>query len=453
MLVVRRLLADAGRRDAAVYICATALQRATLFLVLPLLLSRLSIAEYGAFGLLQSIISLFPALLTLNLPATVTRLYFDGPSQTARNRIVAQLSLLALTIGAIVTGSSIAAVLSAQEWFGVLLGVKPPVAVLAISLALLGAFGSAQLQVAYGIWRAEQRSLVAAGANVGTAVLFLGAAGLLAAMDRLTLVTALGAMGGAFLVGGVLATSLATRWSSIRRGPLHDVFREAVRYGLPVLPYILGLWVLTAGGRWIARGTLDLEAVAQYTLASQLAYLAGMIGRSAYEAWAPRSYQLIAEGRHAEAMEYLNIQGRRTVTMTVVISILIAVGLYVALSRFAAHYAPAAGLFPVMAIAPVLDVAHLKSHTLLLGLKRTKAIGLYTAFSVGFFIVSGIYLGGTYGLWGVAASYPLAYAVQFTAATMVANHHKRELVQTSIAAQFANPVLATESDLIPPGHS
>src|SRR5438445_8686827 len=100
---LRRWLKDRDRRAAAVYIFGTVLQRTSLILFLPVLLRRLTVSEYGAFGLLQSVISLFPGILTLNLPAIVTRLYFDGPTPDDRKRVAAQTSLLALVAGLLLT--------------------------------------------------------------------------------------------------------------------------------------------------------------------------------------------------------------------------------------------------------------------------------------------------------------------------------------------------------------
>ena len=85
--------------DAGLYFAGTLFQRITLFLALPLLLRSLSVAEYGAFGLLQSAMNLLPAILTLNIPATVTRLFFDGTTPPERSTIVTKLSVVSAGLG------------------------------------------------------------------------------------------------------------------------------------------------------------------------------------------------------------------------------------------------------------------------------------------------------------------------------------------------------------------
>ena len=270
--------------DAGLYFVGTLFQRISLFLALPLLLRSLSAAQYGAFGLLQSAINLLPAVLSLNLPATVTRLYFDGSTDSERRAIATKLTVLSACLGLL--GASVV-------WLWVdaypapaaqVLGLAERDALLATTLVLIGSLGSNHLQMGWGIWRAQNLAVRTATASALSGVLFLAAVGALASTHRLGVVSAIGAYAGATALVGLSANALAVAANLTGEGISYSTLgREALRYGLPVLPLLLALWGLGAGGRWIARATLTLDDTGRFTLASQLATMMALIGRSAYE--------------------------------------------------------------------------------------------------------------------------------------------------------------------------
>jgi O-antigen/teichoic acid export membrane protein len=415
------------QRSALTYILAIILQRGSLFLFLPILLSHLSVAEYGTFGLLQSAMTLLPTLLTLNLPAIVTRLYFDSATERGRQGRAGRLIVLALVLGtcACLASSLIAA--HYRSYLATVLELPASEALCATVLVLWGALGSALLQMSYGVWRAQHRAPRAAAANVLNALAFLAVGGALALTGRLGVLSATAAYAGSALAVGLAASLSAISWSHLREGPeMQVLFREALQYGLPFVPYILGIWALWAGGRWIGRATLSLDEVGQFTLASQLAIMVGLVGRAAYEAWAPRSYALLAEGRIADSRAYLRNRGRVTVLVTGALACAIALGIPLFVPRLFPAYGAVVWLFPLLAVAPVFDVAHLRPHVELVGMKRTGPIGVYTTFSVVLFLSGGFFGARVAGIWGLSGAYVFAHFAQWLAATLVARREPRE---------------------------
>src|SRR5205807_1752429 len=140
-----------------------------------------STAEYGIFGLLQSAMNLLPAILALNIPATVTRLVFDGTSPPERHAIARRLSVLSAGLGLL---ASILIWLCAIAFRGAtatVLGIPEQDVVVVTTLLLIGVLGSNHLQVAWGVWRAANRAAHTAIANALSGLLFLGAVFVLAA--------------------------------------------------------------------------------------------------------------------------------------------------------------------------------------------------------------------------------------------------------------------------------
>lgn len=410
------------RLDAGIYFAGTVFQRISLFLALPLLLRSLSAAEYGAFGLLQSAVNLLPAVLSLNLPATVTRLYFDGSTEPERRAIATKLTVLSACfglVGAAVVWLSVAAYRAPAAH---VLGLAEGDAVVATTLVLIGSLGSNHLQMGWGIWRAQNLAVRTAAASALSGGLFLTAVVVLATTHRLGVVTAIGAYAGATALVGLSANAVAVAGSLTGEGISYRALgREALRYGLPVLPLLLALWGLGAGGRWIARATLTLDDTGRFTLASQLATMMALVGRSAYEAWAPRSFEMFTSGRAHDARLYLRGRARLTVGVVAILGVVTTVGVAFALPRFAPAYAKVAALFPLMALAPLFDVAYMRYQTELMGLKVTHPIPTYTATTVAVFVALGLGGAKLFGLWGLGAAYVLAYACQWALARRAAD--------------------------------
>ncbi len=413
------------RLDAAIYFAGTLFQRLSLFLALPLLLRTLSAAEYGTFGLLQSAVNLLPAILTLNLPATATRLFFDGATEGERQAIATRLTVLSGSVG-LVGGAVVW--LCAHAYRGqaaAFLGVPDDQAMLVTTLVLVGALGANHLQVAWGLWVAQNRALHTATALSLNGLLFLGGVAGLAATHRLGAITAIGAYACATALVGIIANILALkRWTG-GGGSYGALGREALRVSLPVLPYLFAVWGLGAGGRWIARATLTLEDTGNFTLASQVAIMLGLVGRSAYDAWSPRAFAMFADGRFVEAREYLRTRARLTLAVVGGLGIVTALGFVVFLPRFAPSYTRVASLVPIVAFAPLFDVAHMSYHTELMGLKVARPIATYTIATLLVFVVLGV--GGAHllGLWGLAVAYVLAYAAQWLLAARAVHQVRR----------------------------
>ena len=165
--------------------------------------------------------------------------------------------------------------------------------------------------------------------------------------------------------------------------------RSAAARSIPVLGYTLGIWVLTAGGRWIGRITLELEDVAQFTVATQLAVLLSVLGRCAYEAWSPVVYALHSSGDAQSGQAFLARRAALGVGVMVIAAMAVMGMAWAFIATFAPHYLPVVPLLPVVLAAPVMDMAHLRHHTSLMASGRLRAIAVYTTGSLAIFAIGG----------------------------------------------------------------
>lgn len=265
----------------SVYTLATAAQLLSVVpgqLVLAYLLSP---AQFGRAALGLVVIQLVGMLVTVGLPAVVTREYFvrtDGPeSGIARARaLVALNAMLAVVLAAVVAA----------------LGPLWAMPVGGFDAALLVATGAGASFAMIQGGQALQRARGEAGRFVAVAALnSLGgqAAGLLLA--AFVWDSAVGYLAGlAFGYTAAALLCLAIARPSLRGITDRVALRGWFAIALPTLPHLVAMYLMTAGDRFVVTAQLGDDANAAYTIA----YLIGAFGivlvNAANNAWAPLIY-------------------------------------------------------------------------------------------------------------------------------------------------------------------
>jgi O-antigen/teichoic acid export membrane protein len=252
----------AALRSAAIYALGAALPRAIGLLTLPIYTRVLSPGEYGTFSLLVAISSAVAIFLALGLDVAIFRLYFQLASDPARQQrfvnsvwtvLIVFPTAAACLIGAIAWPFMGHARFGGFDLFLALAGSAVSVAALTVPLAVL---------------RAEQRlrtflvvTTASTIANVGLALLFVvgfrwGVRGWLAATIIANLLT--------------LATALIAIPYRRPRPLDRPTLRDALGFGLPLVPHSLAHWALQAADRVVIAGIVSQAALGVYSLASNI---------------------------------------------------------------------------------------------------------------------------------------------------------------------------------------
>jgi O-antigen/teichoic acid export membrane protein len=254
-------------------------------------------------------------------------------------------------------------------------------------------------------------------ANATASLLMVGVVALYAVKGELTLFVAATAIAGAYLTAGMFSLASLEGWRHWRSAwPSRTVVRDAAAKAIPVLGYTLGMWVLTAGGRWIARMNLTLEDVAQFTVATQVSAVLSLLGRCAYEAWSPVVYSLHSAGDDQAAHEYLARRARICVAFMVV-GAAIAMGVvWTFIETHATHYSQVMRLLPIVLAAPIVDMAHLRHYTNLMAAKQVNAIATYTSASIVLFVVAAFLASARFGVYGLCVAFLVTHLFQWALA-------------------------------------
>jgi len=273
--------------DSAVYGLSGAVDKLVAVLLIPVYTRVFTRAEVGILSLIDVTVTLAATIALLGLDNASARWFYDSQDQADRRTTVAssfwcQLAASVLVAVALVAGSPWLA-----EWLTGTAGWAP--------LVWLSAMGLPPLVVlrTWGMWLRYQRR--AWSILVLTAVRGVGRVGLI-----LWFVLALRyALVGVYLGRLVNVTALAVvgmilLWPWLRP----DRFRlgrlkEMLRFGLPLAPAALGVWVMTSADRFLLRILCDQAEVGLYDMAAKLSGVIALGTVAFQQAWGPFAYSIM----------------------------------------------------------------------------------------------------------------------------------------------------------------
>lgn len=270
----------------AAYALGSAANGAALIVLVPLLVKRFSVAEYGLWSLFEVGILLLNMLLLAGTDVGLMREYWFDETPTRRRALAGTVLLGVAFWGAALGVVCAAASFWLREYWGLPL---LQASALACGTALCEALFAVLLTLLRIREQALRYVLLASGrmlAFVGFAVVAVVLGGGVRAALAARLLAA--------IVGVVLAllwTRDALQWTFDR-----PAWLRVLHYGLPLLPANLAGYVLLASDRYFLERFASLELVACYAFAYKIAAVLDMfVTRPFALDWAPRRFRIASE--------------------------------------------------------------------------------------------------------------------------------------------------------------
>ena len=270
---------------AATYLVSNILNAAIPFLLLPLLTRHLGPAGYGEVAMFMAVLGALEACVGLSVAGAAGRQYYDGQldAQALRDFIASGLQLLLAT-----------ALLAA----GVLWVLRKPLAQ-ALELqprwlpwAVLVSACGVVINIRLGQWQVRHEARRFGALQV--------AQGLLNMVLSLLLVLGLG-QGADGRITAQVATAAGFALLALvllRRDGLLGFWvwrpayqRQAVAFGLPLVPHFAGLFLLNVLDRVLVNAELGLAEAGVYMVAVQLANAMGLVFDALNKAYGPWLYE------------------------------------------------------------------------------------------------------------------------------------------------------------------
>lgn len=389
-------------RGGAVYVVMSALQRAMPFLLLPVFAAVLSPEEYGRIAVLVAVTGALSAVLGFGLETAVLRTYVqldaDPDSRQTFVTSVGIFATLAPLVGAVVAAITLLSTVGLN-------GEPGAVVVVAFAGAALQ---TSSTVLVMAVLRAQERlraySLVALMQTIGSpvaalllvAVLDLGVPGWFVAHAGVALATL-----------GVGLVLLEDQW--VRRFSIGHL-RDALRYGLPLLPHGLSHWTLNLSDRLILAAFVAASTVGVYNVAYQLAAPVGVLLIALRQGTMPLYAEAATRPRvRGDLGRIVTLQAHLTGILGMTVALL---GSTVVPLLFPTAYGEAAAFVPLVALGFVffgLYLIPVDAMSIMLG--RTTWLWVPTALAAAVNVGLNLALVPALGAWAAALNTAIAYGI------------------------------------------
>lgn len=279
---------------SAVYLFSNILNAAIPFALLPILTRYLSPAEYGQVAMFQTLMGALAAFIGLSIAGAAGRKYYDNQSSSEMLgdfigccvQILLVTSLLALVLVWVARASL-------SEWLGL--------ETQWLLLAVLVTAASVINQLRLGQWQVRKQAKQYGVLQVGSSLINV--------LLSLLLVVAWqqgadGRMSAQVWAAGLLA--LLAWWLLKRDGLLRlwiwrpAYVKEALRFGVPLIPHVGGIFLLSAVDRFFINSRLGLEEVGVYMVAVQFAAALGLVFDAINKAYVPWLFERLTRNNSTE---------------------------------------------------------------------------------------------------------------------------------------------------------
>lgn len=263
---------------AAIYTISNFAVAGVPFVLLPILTRVLDPAAYGIVAMFSLVVAFMSVGVGLNIHGAITVRYFDSAKFDIPKYISTAFVILAVSAGLMlflvfVAGTKIVEITSIPKGW---LYIAVLVALLQFLVQILLALWQASKKpISYGALRISHALLDAIGSVVLIVVLTLSWQGRLSGM----------------LAAWACAASIAV-YFLIREGWLGKSLdlvyaKDALRFGVPLVPHALGGLLLGMIDRLMVNNILDTSSTGIYVVAVQLGLVLGMLADSFNKAFAP----------------------------------------------------------------------------------------------------------------------------------------------------------------------
>jgi O-antigen/teichoic acid export membrane protein len=285
-------------RNTVVFSMAEVANKAIPFLLLPIVTRYMGPADYGKVAVFMALTSVLAVFVGLSSQGAVSVAYFKLRPEELQKYVANVLVILCSS-----TAVVLFLLLTASRLLSALLGISRGWIVVAAIVALAQFITLINLV----LWQVEERSIPYAIYQVSqtlfSAVLIL----LMVAALNLRWSGQLKAMVISTIVFAILSLGFIFRRGYLQVEIHREYLRDALAFGLPLIPHALSGWILTGVDRFYLTLLQGSASTGLYATGYQFGLIIGILAASFNRAWAPFLF-----GR----LECINTQGKIKIVKT-----------------------------------------------------------------------------------------------------------------------------------------
>jgi O-antigen/teichoic acid export membrane protein len=392
---------------SAVYLVSNVLNALIPFTLLPILTRYLSPEEYGEVAMFQTLLGSLAAFVGLSMQGAAGRKFYDGNlgDEELKDFIGSCMQILLVTsLVTFVLLFGFSGQLS--EW----MGLERQWILLAVAVTA----SSVIVQIRLGQWQvrkqAKQYGLMQVSEGLLNFVLSLA----------LVVIFAQGAGGhiSAQIIAAITFAALAL-WLLKRDGLLKLMLwnpghvREALQFGVPLIPHVGGMFLLSAVDRFVINSELGLAQVGVYMVAVQCATALSLVFDAVNKAYVPWLFERLKRDDYQEKRMIVRFTYAWYVMILCVAGLAFLIGPWVVSLIAGEGYARSGEVFAWLVLGRVFGGMYLMVTNYIFFSKRTGLLSLITVSSGLINILLLLVLINHFGLEGAAYSFCIAMCTRF----------------------------------------
>lgn len=392
---------------SAVYLLANLASSVLPFALLPVLTRYLGPTEYGVVAMFQALVAGLAAVVGVGVVGAAARKYYDdGADHRALRDFIGVCLQIILASGIIVLVVMIVLHAPVEAW----LGLGPTWTTLAVVVAT----ATVVVQVRLGQWQVRAKA-------VRYAVLQIVQSGLAVVFSLLAVVVyGMGAEGRILaIVVAICLSALVAVWLLRTDDLLHlrvwspAYLKEALAFGLPLVPHMLGGFLLFSADRFIINANLGLANAGIYAVAAQLVSVMSMVFGAVNNAYVPWLFQRLKDDIAAEKLQVVRYTYVWFFLILLSVGLAFMIGPWLVVLIAGTEYDKAGEVIGWLALSQAFVGMYLMVTNYIFYSKKTIYLSIVTLLSGVINLVLLPFMVVSYGLKGAAGAACIANGLQF----------------------------------------
>ncbi|PKG98919.1 lipopolysaccharide biosynthesis protein [Paraglaciecola sp. MB-3u-78] len=401
-------------KTGSIYLISNIVNKAIPFMLLPILTRYLSQAEYGQIAMFQLLITALSALAGFGVVGASARKFYDQDITPDDLKDFNGACFQILFISTIIISPF---TLFFYKELSDLLAIPAQWVFASLAIASLGFI----IQIRLSQWQVRGQAKQYGMLQI--------ASSLINVVFSLLLVITLN-LGPAGRVDAQLITVLIMSLLTLYYLKLDNLvnfftfkpmyIKEALNFGVPLIPHIIGIFLLSSVDRYIINSKLGLESAAIYMVSYQLSSALAIVFDAISKAYTPWLFTLLKKDVKEEKLRVVKGTYLYMAFLVVLAILSFVIGPPVVVFVAGEKYAQASSIIGYLCMGQIFGGMHLMVSTYVFFSKKTQYLSLVTIISGVINVVIMLLLVEYNGLVGVAQAFAIAQFLRFLSTWMLA---------------------------------
>ncbi len=271
-------------KDSTIYTLLNLLNKAIPFLLLPIIVRILSTEDFGKYSLFLNLEAMLIPLVTLNLPAALSRHFYDKEIILSKYLSTLLISLILLCLLFFLTGFII------PDFIIGLTGLTKDLFQIAIISASVGGI----LAMFSNLFRLQRKPWLYGLISISQSVLLFVFIFVFISITP-TFEMIIYSKISYLILFLLIVLILLSKYDYLEKVCNQEYFNKALKFALPTVIYSISAFIFSSSDRFFINYYLGTEEVGYYSAIFQLTSLISVIGMSINAAWIPWLFENLSK--------------------------------------------------------------------------------------------------------------------------------------------------------------